>query len=94
MINRTGEVVQLIFAGNGSRGQEGQVSPESAVQRPFSGASQSNLQRQFVDGGVYQAIICGVAPGSATITAMSGQESGTALVTVSGTFAGQCFERG
>jgi hypothetical protein len=49
----------------------------------------------LVDGGVvYQAVICGAAPGSVTVTATSAQESGTAQVTVSGTFAGHCFERG
>jgi hypothetical protein len=49
----------------------------------------------LVDGGVvYQAVICGLAPSSVTMTATSGQESGTAQVTVSGTFTGHCFERG
>jgi hypothetical protein len=34
------------------------------------------------DGGVVQAWVCGLSPGSATITATSGYKSGTALVTV------------
>jgi hypothetical protein len=55
----------------------------------IGGSGKANL----VDGGVvYQASICGLAPGSVTLSATSGQGTGTALVTVSGSSTpGYCW---